>query len=385
MPDQARAIKDLLVKWRRTIHMNPELGFEEFKTSELVAENLKSFGLKVQKIARTGVMGILGEGKPAIGLRADMDCLPLQEENQVDYASQVPNKMHACGHDAHVAMLLGAAKLLSEMPDRPKGEIRFLFQPSEERSDSEGVSGGNLIVKEGLIDPLDHVFAIHINSTLPVGKLLIGSGFVMAAPDEFEATITGKGTHGAYPHMGVDPIFALAQVINAIQGIRARRINPLRPSVISIGSIRSGDANNIVPNTVFLNGTIRSYDEETHQQLHEELERAFGVARALGCQVDLKITRGYPATYNDPQFSALVEQAAKKVMGADCVAPFEASMAGEDFSYLAKEKPGTLVWLGARLPGDERPHHNPHFDIDEDGMVLGAGLYVQVAVDALKR
>ena len=258
MLNHAKAIQDQIVHWRRTIHKNPELGFEETQTANLIAENLRSFGLKVQTgVARTGVLGILGEGKPAIGLRADMDALPLQEANQTEYTSQVPNKMHACGHDSHVAMLLGAAKLLSEMPDRPQGEIRFLFQPSEERWDADGISGGSLMVKEGLIDGLDHVFAIHINSLIPPGKIVSGTGYVMAAPDQFAATITGKGTHGAYPHMGIDPIFALAQVINAIHGIRARRINPLKPSVISIGAVHGGDANNIIPNSVFFNGTIR--------------------------------------------------------------------------------------------------------------------------------
>lgn len=385
MLEKARAIQDQIVYWRRTIHQNPELGFEEIQTSKLIAETLASFGMKVEHVARTGVMGILGEGKPGIGLRADMDALPLQEANQTDYASKIPNKMHACGHDTHVAMLLGAAKILSEMPDRPQGQIRFLFQPSEERWDDEGMSGGKLMAQEGLVKDLDHVFAIHINSLIPPGQLTAGTGYVMAAPDQFDATITGKGTHGAYPHMGNDPIFALAQVINAIHGIRARRINPLKPSVISIGAVRSGDANNIIPNSVFLNGTIRSYDEEIRSQLHEELERAFGVAKALGCEVDLKIERGYPATYNDPAFTALVETAAKKVMGNDCLFPFEPSMGGEDFSYLSNEKPGTLVWLGARLPGDSRPHHNPLFDVDENALPLGAALYAQVALDTLAK
>lgn len=385
MLNQAKAIQDQLVRWRRTIHMNPELGFEEHQTRQFIIDTLQSFGLKPQKVARTGVLAVLGEGKPAIGLRADMDALPLQEAGQTEYASKVPGKMHACGHDSHVAMLLGAAKLLTEMPDRPKGEIRFLFQPSEERWDAEGMSGGKLMVQEGLMEGLDHVFAIHINSLVPVGQLTSGTGYVMAAPDQFEAVITGKGTHGAYPHMGNDPIVALAQVINAIQAIIARRVNPLKPGVISIGSVHGGGANNIIPNAVTLNGTIRSYEEDVRAKLHEELERAFDVARALGCTVDLKIERGYPATRNDPAFTQLVEGAAQSLLGEGCLFPFEPSMGGEDFSYMSNEKPGTLVWLGARLPGEPRPHHNPLFDIDENALPIGSALYAQVALDGLKK
>ena len=385
MLDKAKTIQDQLIHWRRQIHMNPELGFEEHLTAKLIAETLKGFGLEVKTgVARTGVLAVLGEGKPAIGLRADMDALPLQEENKVEYASQVPNKMHACGHDTHVAMLLGAAKLLSEMPDRPSGEIHFLFQPSEERWDEEGVSGGSLMVQEGLVDDLDAVFALHINSLIPTGQLMAGDGNVMAAPDTFDAVITGKGTHGAYPHAGNDPIFALAQVINAIHGIHARRINPLKPSVISIGAVHSGDAYNIIPNEVSFKGTIRSYDEEIRSQLHEELKRTMGVAEALGCTTSLKISRGYPATYNDPAIAALGRSTAKALLGDDCIYPFEPSMGGEDFSYMAQKAPGAIFFLGGRIGEDQRPHHNPLFDIDENALPMGTALLAQTAVTLLK-
>lgn len=205
-----------------------------------------------------------------------------------------------------------------------------------------------------------------------------------AACDQFEATITGKGAHGASPHMGIDPTFALAQVINAIHAIRARRINPLKPCVISIGAIHCGDAHNIIPNSVFMNGTIRSHEEEIRKQLHEELDRAFGVARALGCQVDLKIDRGASATYNDPQFTAFVKRTAQTLLGDDCLYPSVSGMGGEDFSYMTHEKPGTMVNLGAKLDEETRPHHNPRFDIDENALPFGSALYAQVAVDTLK-
>lgn len=385
MLDQAKAIQDQIIHWRRTIHKNPELGFEEVETAKLIKEALKSFGLEPQTIARTGVMAVLGEGKPAIGLRADMDALPMQEANQVEYASQVPNKMHACGHDTHVAMLLGAAKLLSEMPNRPAGQIRFFFQPSEERWDDEGVSGGSLIAQEGHLEGLDAVFAIHINSLIPVGKLMAGDNYVMAAPDTFDAVITGKGTHGAYPHTGNDPIFALAQVINAIHGIYSRRINPLKPAVISIGAVHSGDAYNIIPNSVSFKGTIRSYEKEVQQQLHEELRRAVDVAKAFGCETELKISTGYPATRNDPDITSLVRRTAQEMLDEECIFAFEPSMGGEDFSYFLEKVPGTILFLGGSIGDFPRPHHNPYFNIDERALPIGAALYAQTTLNLLEK
>ena len=385
MLEQAKTIQDQLVSWRRQIHMYPELGFEEHQTARLISEALQDMGFTVHTgVARTGVVASLGNGRPAVGLRADMDALPLQEENEVDYASRVPNKMHACGHDTHVAMLLGAAKLLSQLPDRPAGEIRFLFQPSEERWDDEGVSGGSLMVEQGAVDGLDAVFAVHINSLIPTGQLMAGDGYVMAAPDTFDAVITGKGTHGAYPHAGNDPIFALAQVINAIHGICARRINPLKPSVISIGAVHCGDAHNIIPNEVRFKGTIRSYDEDVRSQLHEELKRALSVAEALGCQVDLKIQRGYPATFNDARIAEAGRKTALALLGENCIYPFEPSMGGEDFSYMSQKAPGAIFFLGGSIGEKSAPHHNPRFDIDENALPLGAALLAQTAVNLLE-
>jgi amidohydrolase len=385
MIKEAEAIQDQIVNWRRQIHQNPELGFEEQQTGKLISETLAGYGLKVKYgIARTGVLAELGEGRPAVGLRADMDALPLQEENDVPYASQTAGKMHACGHDAHVAMLLGAAMLLSQMQNRPSGTIRFLFQPSEEKWDAEGNSGGSLMVKEGALDGLDAVYAIHVDSLLPSGKVMVGDGPVTAAADTFDAVITGKGTHGAYPHAGIDPIYALAQVINAIHGIRSRRVDPLKPAVISIGSVHGGKAHNIVPNEVTLNGTMRSYDEETRTLLAEEIDRALGAARNLGCQTSLKISRGYPPTVNDPQSAELVRAAAASLLGEGCLVPSVQSMGGEDFSYMVQKAPGALIWLGAQLPGAARPHHNPCFDIDEDVLPMGTALLAQLSLETLK-
>lgn len=385
MLNKAISIKDQIIQWRRQIHQNPELGFEEHQTAKLITETLEGFGLRVQTgIARTGVVGYLGEGKPAIGIRADMDALPLQEENDVPYVSQVPNVMHACGHDTHVAMLLGVAKLLSEMEERPAGEIRFIFQPSEEKWDQDGNSGGSQMVEEGALDGLDVVFAQHITSMVPCGQIQIGNGFVTAAVDTFEAVIQGKGGHGAYPHLCIDPTFALAQVINAIHGIRARRIDTLKPMIISIGSIHSGEAANIIPDSVSLNGTMRSYNEETRQQIRDELKKAIAVCEAFGCEGQLQISKGYPSTSNDPKIAETIRQTARDILGEDCLYPFEPGMGAEDFSYMARQVPGAIFMFGAQLDGKPRPHHNPHFDIDESVLHQGAALLAETALRMLK-
>jgi amidohydrolase len=350
-----------------------------------VADTLRAMGLRVETgIGKTGVVGHLGEGCPAIGIRADMDALPLQETNDVPYASQTPGVMHACGHDAHVGILLGVAKLLSEMEDRPVGEIRFLFQPCEEALDDEAKSGAVRMIEDGALDDLDAVIALHVDSKTPAGKVEIGDGYMMAAVDSFDATIVGAGCHGAYPHTGVDPIFILAQVINAVHGIRARRINPVRPAVISIGSVHAGDATNVIPNEVKINGTIRSYDDETRQQLWEELKKALGVARALGGDGQITIEEGFPPTYNDPEVSALIRQVAEELLGADGLYPPERAMGAEDFSYMVRKAPGAMFMLGAQIGDENRPHHSPIFDLDESAFPIGAAVLAETACRLLR-
>jgi amidohydrolase len=385
MLQRARALQDQIVAWRREVHKYPELGFQEHRTAQLVADTLRAMGLRVETgIGKTGVVGHLGEGRPAIGIRADMDALPLQETNDVPYASQTPGVMHACGHDAHVGILLGVAKLLSEMEDRPVGEIRFLFQPCEEALDDEAKSGAMRMIEDGALDDLDAVIALHVDSETPAGKVEIGDGYMMAAVDSFDATIVGAGCHGAYPHTGIDPIFILAQVINAIHGIRARRINPVRPAVISIGSVHAGDATNVIPNEVEINGTIRSYDDETRQQLREELEKALGVARALGGDCQITIGEGFPPTYNDPEVSAIIRQVAEEMLGADGLYPPERAMGAEDFSYMVRKAPGAMFMLGAQIGDENRPSHSPIFDLDESAFPIGAAVLVETACRLLR-
>ena len=382
---RARVLKAQVTAWRRDIHMHPELGFQEHRTGRLVAEALRSMSIHVETgIGKTGVVGYLGEGRPAIGIRADMDALPLQEMNEVPYASKIPGVMHACGHDAHTAMLLGAAKLLSDVEERPAGEIRFLFQPCEEAADEEGKSGAVRMIEDGALEGLDFVIALHVASDIPSGKIEIESGYALAAVDTFEATIYGEGCHGAYPHLGDDPIFILAQVINAIHGIRARRVNPVRPAVISIGSVHAGDAPNVIPHDVHISGTIRSYDDETRQQLLEELEKALAVSRAFDGDYDLRIEKGTAPMYNDPDVAGVIRRAALDLLGEDALHPGEASMGSEDFGCMTELVPGAMFTLGAQIGNENRPHHSPYFDLDESAFPIGVAMLVETTCRLLR-
>lgn len=382
----AKALQDQLIAWRREIHMHPELGFRETRTSGFVVDTLREMGIEVQPgVGITGVVARIGDGQgPSIGIRADMDALPIQEENDVPYASKTPGVMHACGHDAHTAILLGVAKLLNERGDLPSGEIRLLFQPSEEMWDDEGKSGATRMQDDHALDDLDAVIALHVSSDTTSGVVEIGGGFIAAAVDDFEGVITGEGCHGASPHTGVDPIYLQAQVINAIQGIIARRISPMEPRIITVGSIHGGSATNVIPHEVRLTGTIRSYSEETRQKLHDELERAFSIVRAQGGDYQLTIRRGYPALYNDPQVADLIQDVATTSFSEAIVKPAEPMMGAEDFSYMTQAAPGAMFMLGAKLDEVNRPHHSPIFDIDESCMPVGAAVLAEAAVRLLR-
>ena len=382
--DKARALEEQIIAWRRDIHMHPELGFEETRTARLVADNLRDMGIEAEiGVGITGVVARIGEGRPAIGIRADMDALPIQEENDVPYKSQTPGVMHACGHDAHTAILLGVAKMLNEADDRPPGEIRLLFQPCEEKWDAEGNSGATRMIDDNALEDLDAVIALHMASLMPSGHVGVGEGYVLAAVDTFEATIMGEGCHGASPHTGIDPIYIFAQVVNAIQGIRSRRLNPIEPSVVTVGSVNAGIAPNVIPSEVRLSGTIRSYNEETRSQIHEELDKAFSVARALGGDYTLNISRGYPSLYNDPAVAQLIQQIATDRFGAENVVEAERRMGAEDFSYMAQKAPGAMFNLGAQFDEMNRPHHSPIFDIDEKSFHIGAAVLAESAVRLL--
>ena len=385
--DIANGMREQLVAWRRDIHMHPELGFEEQRTSRLVAESLRDMGIEIEVgVAETGVVARIGEGKPAVGIRADMDALPIDEANDVPYKSQTPGLMHACGHDAHTAMLLGVARLLNDLPDKPAGEVRLLFQPSEEKwRDSDGHSGGSLMVEQAALDGLDAVIACHVSSGDPVGSVSVCDGFSLAAPDSFEAVIIGEGTHGAAPHNGLDPIWLSAQVINALQAIRARRRNPTERSVVSLGSIHAGIAPNVIPNEVKITGTIRTFEQEARDDIHRLVEQAFALTRHFGGDYELNISTGYPALYNDPAVAELIRQAGTDLLGADNSGEGAPIMAGEDFAFMTQQAPGAMLRLGAKLDHVNRPHHSPIFDIHEDCLPVGVGVMAESALRLLKQ
>lgn len=370
---------------RRELHEFPELGFEETRTSERIAEELQATGLRVRTgVGGTGVVGYLGEGRPSVGIRADMDALPIHEENTAPYASKVPGVMHACGHDAHVAMAIAAAQLLAGMSDRPDGEVRLLFQPAEERVDEEGRSGAVRMVADGAVEGLDAIIALHITSDVAAGTFEIAEGYATAMVDNYIATIIGEGCHDAYPQTGLDTIFLLAQVINAIHGIRSVRVNPMHPTILSVSTVHGGDAANVIPGEVVISGTIRSYQEETQQILIAELERAVGLAQALGGDYRLSVDRQSQATYNDPEIVRTVTRVVEDMFGIESLATPEPGMAGEDFGFLIREIPGIWFMLGAKIEGEKRPHHSPVFDLDESVFPMGAAVLAETACRILQ-
>ena len=372
---RAQAMADQLVAWRRDIHMHPELSFQEERTARKVVDTLAALGIEAQAgVGKTGVVGYLGEGTPVIGIRADMDALPIDEANDIPYRSQTPGVMHACGHDAHTAMLLGVATLLATMENRPPGQVRFLFQPSEEASDSENKSGATRMIEDGALEGVDAVIALHVASDLQSGKIEIGDGFVSANEDSFEIWLRGTGGHGAMPHQTVDPVFILGPVLAAIQGIRARRVDPTKAAAVSIGVIRAGTASNVIPAEVYISGTMRSFDDAVRAQLKTELAQALEVARALGGDFELKFKPGYPSMYNDPAVAAVIRSSTTALAGADILEPGTPQMGAEDFAYMSRKAPGAMFMLGARIGDDKRPHHTPVFNIDEAVLPLGAAV-----------
>jgi len=385
MLKRAQAIAGEMVRLRREIHRHPELGFREFRTARLVAETLQEIGgIEVQtEVGRTGVVGQMGTGDgPTIAIRADMDALPIQEKNDVAYASQNEGVMHACGHDAHTAILLGAAHLLkrSFQAEEWRGNVRFIFQPSEEQFDEKGISGATAMIDDGALEGVDAVIALHVWSTRPAGECLFYDEYSLASVDAFTAWVRGSGGHGAYPHHGQDPLFMLGPILNALYAIPSRRINPLQANVVSLGAIHGGNVGNVIPREVQLSGTIRALDSKVREQLWDEVERALKLSETLGGSYEFQLDRGYPCLYNDPGVNEWLREAARDVNGPQLIFEEPFGMGAEDFAYMTQKAPGAMFMLGASLEdGVERNHHTEVFDIDERALPVGAAILAETA------
>lgn len=400
--ERARAIEQKVIEWRRDIHENPELGNREVRTAGLVADHLRALGLEVRTgIAHTGVVGILRGGLPGdvVALRADMDALPVTEEADVLFASKVRAEyngeevgvMHACGHDGHVAILMGAAQVLAGVREEIPGTVVFIFQPAEEGAPEGEEGGAELMVKEGVLrDPAPSaIFGLHIGSRYEVGTIGYRKEGAMAAVDTLEIVVRGRQTHGAYPWLGVDPIVVSSQIVLALQTIPSRQLDStIAPSIVTIGRIHGGVRNNIIPDEVEMLGTIRSLDAGMRTEIHERIRRtAEKVAESAGAVADVKITRGYPVTWNDPELAEQMLPTLRRMAGDDRVLSGSASLGAEDFSFFQQEIPGLFIWVGTRPPGitqaDAPSNHSPLFWVDESGLLLGVRTLSNLAVDYL--
>jgi len=371
---------------RRDLHAHPELAFTEQRTADIVAQRLKGWGIEVHRgLGKTGVVGVLknGKGKRAVGLRADMDCLPIEEANSFDYKSTHPGRMHACGHDGHTTMLLGAARYLAETR-KFDGTVVLIFQPAE-----EGGGGGQVMVQQGLFErfPADEVYALHNWPYMPPGKIAVRPGPMMAATDEIQITIRGRGGHAAVPQLVVDPVVAAAQVISALQTIASRNVNPLDAVVVSICSLQTSQlgAFNVVPESVRMIGTVRSFRPETRDLAEQKVKLiAAKTAEALGASAEVEYARGYPATVNSEREARFAASVGERIFGkGNVITDAEPTMGGEDFSYMLQARPGAYVWLGQGGGPGGCFLHNPNFDFNDEVIPLGAGYLAALVEEAL--
>ncbi len=377
-----------MVALRRDLHATPELGGQERRTAGLIASWLRDLGARVREnVADTGVVGVLGSApEPCVALRADMDALPVNDRKNVEYRSRVPGVMHACGHDGHVAMLLGAAEILSGLLGEFSGSVKFIFQPAE-----EGPGGAELMLREGVLrDPcVNAIVAAHIWPDLPCGVVAVRSGPTMAAVDNIEITMRGEGGHGAAPHRSVDAIVLAAQAVMALQTVVSRRVNPIDPVVFTIGTISGGYRHNVIADEVRMSGTLRTMNPALRKTIPAVIEQTLaGVAQSGGGSYEFVRTPGYPALVNDETVAAVVAESARRLLGKRrVVQDIGPSMGGEDFAYFLREVPGAMFMLGAGNPskGASYPAHHPRFDFDEDALAHGAAVMVDVVLELLKR
>ncbi|RXT04343.1 M20 family metallopeptidase [Ammoniphilus sp. CFH 90114] len=375
-----------MVKLRRHFHMNPELSFMEVKTPATIADYLTELGVEVRTgVGGRGVVGLIRGGKPGktVAIRADFDALAIQDQKDVEYKSQIPGVMHACGHDAHTATLLTVAKVLVENKDELEGNVVLIHQFAEEIA-----PGGALpMIEDGCLDGVDAIFGTHLWSTMPVGEIGYRSGPVMAAADKFTIEIKGRGGHGAAPHETVDSIMVGTSLVQSLQQIVSRRVNPLKPAVVTVAAFHAGDAFNVIADSATIIGTVRTFDPEVQDQIIAEMERLTkSTCDGAGASYTFTFDKGYPAVVNHPAETNLLTQCAKLVVPAEQVKEMAPIMGGEDFSYYLQKVPGTFFFTGAGNPetGAEYPHHHPKFDIDEQSMLTAAKVLLTAAVTYLQ-
>jgi amidohydrolase len=376
-----------LTAWRRDIHAHPEIAFEEHRTAALVAAKLEEFGIEVHRgLAGTGVVGTLRGNQPgdrAIALRADMDALPMPEANKFEHTSTAPGKMHACGHDGHTVMLLGAARYLAETRNFA-GTVHFVFQPAE-----EGGGGGRVMVEEGLFEkfPVEEIYGMHNWPGLPAGHFAGRVGPVMAATDQFEITIEGRGGHAAQPHKTIDPVVLGSQIVGALQTIASRNADPIKSVVVSVTQFHAGSAFNVIPQSAWLCGTIRTFDADIRTQARTRIkEIAEGVALAFGGSAAVNFRFGYPATVNHPAQTEKALAIAERVAGAGNVDHDAApSMGGEDFAYMLLERPGSYIFIGNGPEVEGQKLHQVNYDFNDEILPVGASYWAQLVEDVLTR
>ncbi len=379
-----------MVALRRDLHEHPELAFEEVRTSGIVAQRLRALGLEVQTgVARTGVVGLLrgGAGKAdakTIAIRADMDALPIHEQNDIDYRSTIDGKMHACGHDGHTSIALAVADILSKRRDELTGNVKFVFQPAEEM-----IGGAEPMIEEGAMEGVDGIIGLHLISDYPVGRVGVRSGSIFASADKFVVTIKGKGGHAAMPEASVDPIVIAAYIITALQTLISRETSPFSPAVITIGRVIAGTAFNIIPETAELQGTMRAFSKEHREKLVRRItEVASGVASAMGATCDINFIDGCPPCVNDAAMTEVVHKAAVESVGDGKVDDGDVVLTtgSDDMACFLKAVPGCYFIVGANNPakGADYPHHHPHFNVDEDAMPVGVEVLTRAALEFLK-
>jgi len=376
----AKAVEKEVIETRRDFHAHPETPFEEVRTSGIVEKRLKALGIRTKRMAKTGVAGYLDVpcAKRTIALRADMDALPMTEETNLPFASKTPGKMHACGHDSHTAMLLGAAKVLAQNRKELTGNVRFIFQPSEEFPPG----GARFMVEEGVMKGVDEVYGIHVGSKIPSGKVVTEPGPQMANVDDVRIKIIGVGAHGASPDFSVDPVLTAAEAINSLQQIVSRNISPVEPAVLSITIIKGGEAYNIIPETCFFRGTIRTFSKQLRRDMPRMIRRVVdGVCKAHGARFEMEYLHGYDAVVNDRRSCERACAIAADLFGKNCLATFGPRMGAEDFSEYLKVARGCFIHLGTgnRKKGTDAPHHNPHFKVDESVLWMGVALLTRIA------